>query len=111
MLKGYTGITLWPFVVLRDNLKETGARQFAVLVNHERIHIKQQLETLVLFFYVLYLFFYIKGRIQGLSHQQAYMAIPFEKESYMHEKDITYLKHRKLFGWYKYTKNNYNNIK
>ena len=38
--KGYRGMTLFPFVLLRDR----NDKDFLVLVNHERIHLRQQLE-------------------------------------------------------------------
>lgn len=101
-LKGYTGITLWPFIIVRDDLRECGARPFAVLINHERIHLRQQLETLIVFFYLLYGFFYILNRCRGMNHLTAYSNIPFERESYSYERDIMYLKKRRLFAWSKF---------
>ncbi len=102
VLKNYTGITLWPFIIVRYNLRDYGARLFAVLINHERIHLRQQLETLVIFFYLLYLIFYIINRCRGMNHMAAYSNIPFERESYIYERDICYLKKRRLFAWTKF---------
>ena len=99
VLRHYTGITLWPFVILRDTAKEIGVARYLTLVNHERIHLRQQAELLVIFFYILYAFFYIRNRIRGMSHLKAYLEIPFEKESYQKEKDLNYLKTRKFWQW------------
>lgn len=49
--KGYTGIAIFPFVFLKARcLKEN-----QILINHENIHLRQQLELLVLPFYVVYI--------------------------------------------------------
>ena len=90
------GITLYPFIVLRKewNNKTT--------INHEKIHIEQQKELLVIFFYILYVYYWLKGKIKGLSNHEAYMAIPFEKEAYENEDDFNYLKSRKKWNWIKF---------
>ena len=50
-IRNYVGVTLWPFIVLKeDSLKEDHA-----LVNHERIHLRQQLELFIIPFYIWYL--------------------------------------------------------
>ena len=102
VLRHYTGITLWPFIILKDKASDVGADKYEVLVNHERIHLRQQAETLVLFFYVLYLFYYIRNRLKGQPHWKAYLNIPFERESYEKERDLDYLKTRKFWQWRKY---------
>ncbi len=102
LLPAYYGITLWPFIIMRHTLREMGGRRFAVLINHERIHIRQQLETLLVFFYILYGVFYVINRIKGQTHSAAYCNIPFERESYANEADISYLKSRPWLSWRKY---------
>lgn len=42
--KGYVGITLFPFIVLR----QSRMKDDPVLINHEKIHLRQQLELLVI---------------------------------------------------------------
>ena len=37
--KGYTGVTVYPFVFL----KHKGLKKDDILINHERIHLRQQL--------------------------------------------------------------------
>ncbi len=99
ILKHYSGITLWPFIVVRDTPGDVGGRKFAMLINHERIHVRQQLETLLVFFYILYGVFYLINRCKGMDHYKAYSRIPFEQESYIFEGDISYLKKRRLWAW------------
>ena len=99
VLKHYTGITVWPIVLLRDTAEEMGQGRYDELINHERIHLRQQAELLVIFFYILYAFYYIRNRIRGQKHWAAYCNIPFERESYEKEKDLSYLKNRKFWQW------------
>ena len=90
------GITLYPFIILRPeyNNKTT--------INHEKIHIEQQKELLVVFFYILYVYYWLKGKVAGLSNSDAYMSIPFEKEAYKNEDDFNYLDIRKKRSWTKF---------
>jgi len=53
-------------------------------------------------FYVLYVGFWIKNLIVGMSSEEAYMAIPFEKEAYANEHDGRYLIVREPFTWTSY---------
>ena len=102
VLKTYSGITLFPFIILKYKEKDLSEKDYKTLLNHEKIHLIQQMETLIVFFYVLYLVFYLKNRFSGMKHFQAYQNIPFEKESYFYETDFRYLKRRKLFSWRKF---------
>ncbi len=102
ILKNYTGITLWPFIIVKDGISKRTRRSFALLINHERIHLRQQLECLLIFFYLLYGVFYLINRFRGMDHYNAYRKIPFEQESYCYESDIMYLKKRRLFAWSKF---------
>lgn len=91
-------ITLWPFVILKSSkLKED-----INLINHERIHLRQQIELLLVPFYLWYVTeFMIRWIIQKDSNK-AYHSISFEKEAYLHERDRKYLKTRKFFSFIKY---------
>jgi len=82
------GLAFFPFIFLASN-----ANPDEYLINHERIHLRQQLELLIIPFYIWYLIeYFTKG----------YMSTSFEKEAYANEKDLNYLKKRKLFGFIKY---------
>jgi len=92
-----SAITIWPFIILRD-------KRFAldpILVNHEKIHLKQQLEMLLLFFYIVYALDYLRNRMHGMNSRLAYFNIRFEKEAYVNENDLHYLSNRKAFSWWK----------
>ena len=96
------GITLWPFIVLREYYQ--GTTNYWVTkrertINHESIHIKQQEELLIIPFYVLYILeWFIKLFFYG---KQSYYNISFEREAYSNEHDKDYLKNRKRYRWIK----------
>lgn len=90
-------ITLYPFILLRYRQDEKDQR----LINHEKIHLRQQLELLVLLFYLWYLLEYLVGRIKGQGHYQSYRNISFEREAYTHEADNTYLQQRPAFAFFR----------
>lgn len=96
--KGYRGITIFPFIVVRNGIDSTNL----VLLNHEKIHIRQQLELLVLPFYILYFFDFLIKIIRFKNRKIAYRNIVFEREAYANEKNSAYLQSRAFFGWKKY---------
>ncbi len=94
---GIAGITLFPFIILRDKALNQDKR----IMNHERIHIRQQLVLLVLPFYVLYLIEFGVGLIKYKNRMEAYMNISFEKEAYENDENFDYLNDRKCWAWVK----------
>ncbi len=91
------GITLFPFIILNTGLSKIPAK-----VNHETIHIKQQIELLVVFFYIFYILEYIFRVFQYGSFREGYRNISFEKEAYVNEKNLDYLSNRKWYSFLKY---------
>lgn len=96
--KGFSSITLFPFVVVH-NKKD---KQNIVLINHEKIHIRQQLETLILPFFIWYGLEFLIRLMQYRNKKTAYKNISFEKEAYFYEKDREYLKNRAFWSFLKY---------
>jgi|TARA_R110002124_G_scaffold89538_2_gene228822 beta-lactamase regulating signal transducer with metallopeptidase domain len=96
------GITLWPFIILREYYQGTTnfwRAKREKIINHESIHIAQQGELLVIPFYVLYILeWFIKLFFYG---SRAYYNISFEREAYKNELDLTYLSKRKRYSWIK----------
>lgn len=96
--KNYVGLSLWPFIFLKnDALKED-----VVLINHERIHLRQQQELLILPFYVLYLIEWVLKSIFYMDRYKGYQNTSFEREAYHNEKNLDYLNERRLFSFIKY---------
>jgi hypothetical protein len=90
------GISLWPFVFVKEK------QPTKALINHEMIHIRQQGELLVVFFYVFYLAEWLFHFTKTLDFWKAYHCISFEKEAYSNEHNLDYLKDRKWFSSFKY---------
>ncbi|WP_149277676.1 hypothetical protein [Pareuzebyella sediminis] len=96
--KNYVGLSLWPFIFLKNNdLKED-----IVLINHERIHLRQQQELLIVFFYIFYFMEWVVRCMLYFDTYKAYQNMSFEKEAYHNEKNLSYLKERKPFSFIKY---------
>ena len=72
------------------------------VLNHESIHITQQKELLVVFFYLLYGWDYFKGILKYKNKQEAYFKIRFEQEAYEHMFEEEYLQKRQIYAWKKY---------
>ncbi len=96
--KRFSGITLWPFVVLRNR----GLKSDAVFLNHEKIHLRQQAELLVLPFYVWYVIEFVIRLFQYKNRHQAYRNISFEREAHTNEKDLQYLSRRSFWSFINY---------
>ncbi|WP_317127938.1 hypothetical protein [Hyunsoonleella flava] len=72
------------------------------LINHEKIHLRQQLELLIVLFYVWYIIEFLVRLMQYRQWNIAYKNISFEREAYINEHNTTYLKNRKFWGFLKY---------
>ena len=96
--KGFRGFTFFPFVFLSEEKDKSNDS----LLNHERIHIRQQLELLVIPFFLWYGIEFLVRMIQYKNRREAYYNISFERESYVNEKDLDYLKQRSFWGFMKY---------
>ena len=94
------GITLYPFIFI----KNPEDKRNIVLINHEKIHLRQQLELLIIFFYIAYVLEYCYHWFQLKNGHKAYLAISFEREAYANDDDLNYLKKRKFWGFLKYFK-------
>lgn len=94
--KGFVAITIWPFIFVRN---DKAHRFSAHSERHERIHARQQLELLVLPFYVLYLIEYIMRLILYRDFKDAYYNLSFEQEAFMNQYDEDYFKKRKPYAW------------
>ena len=93
-----SGVALFPFIFIRHS----DLKQDAQLINHENIHIRQQLEILIIPFYIWYAVeFIIKWAIYRSSFT-AYKNISFEREAYQNDKNLNYLQTKSLWTHFKY---------
>ena len=95
--KSVTAIAIWPFILFKTKTLST----HKVILNHEKIHLQQQRELLVLPFYLIYFFEYFVLIIYYLNHDKAYRNISFEKEAYCFDTDLTYLQKRKPWAMWR----------
>lgn len=98
MPKGFVGITLFPFIFL----KKKDLKQDLILINHEKIHLKQQKELLIIFFY---LFYVLEWSIKMFTYKNSYLTyqnLSFEREAYQNENNLSYLKNRKTWNFTNY---------
>ncbi len=87
---GIRALAFFPFIIVPSTTIIDD-----VLINHERIHLRQQLEMLVIPFYIWYLI---------ALYRKGYNNISFEKEAYANEINLNYLKRRRIFAFIKYLK-------
>ena len=95
---GPDGMALFPFILVRH------PNPGPVLLNHERIHLRQQAELGILPFYIWYVVEYLIRRWQYRNHYQAYRNISFEREAFANEQHLTYLSTRPFWTFAQYLK-------
>ena len=88
-------VAIYPWIFIRDEGNE-------VVINHERIHLHQQKELLLIGFYFLYVMFWLIGLVRYRSFFTAYYEIPFEREARANEGDWVYTLNRKRWAWRHY---------
>ena len=100
MGRSFSGMALWPFVIIRHK-RLLGDTTF---MNHERIHLRQQQELLVIGFYIWYGLEFLIRCVRYKNIFLGYKNISFEREAYAEENNADYLKKRKFLGFMNYLK-------
>src|SRR6185436_5020401 len=91
----------WPFICVRPDKKDYPG--FRELINHEEIHLRQQLELLLIFFYLIYYFELLFARwVKKLPPLQAYYYVAAEQEAHRNAENFEYLKIRKPYAMFRY---------
>jgi len=93
-----SGMAIFPFVFV----KYAKLKYNKQIVNHELIHLRQQIELLIIPFFILYIFNYLINILRYKNHDQAYRNIVFELEAYGNDSNFRYLKDRRFCSWIKY---------
>ena len=97
------GLCLFPFIFIVNMEKTDESLYFQKeVINHEKIHFYQIIETGVIGFYLLFLLELLGKSIYYRSIKRGYLNISFEIEAYKNMKNLDYLKHRKKYNWIKY---------
>ena len=94
----FNAVTIWPFIILKDRFLKNNK----ILLHHEKIHLRQQIEMLVLPFFVWYLLEFLIRLVATRNWMRAYFNISFEREAYQNEKNLTYLRDRKFWFFLNY---------
>lgn len=95
LFKNVIGVTLCPFGIFVKDINKVSHKT----INHENIHWQQQLEMLIVFFYILY---FVEWVIKMCFMKDAYMNLSFEREAYNNDINFDYLATRKPYAWIKY---------
>lgn len=93
-------MALFPFILTR---KERGTLS-DITINHEKIHGSQQIEMLLVLFYMWYCAEWLIRLLQYRNRKAAYRNISFEREAYANQHNPDYLKSRKVFAFIGYLK-------
>lgn len=96
--RSVNAMAFFPFIILKNIVQ----KENKILINHEKIHIKQQTELLVLFFFIWYFVEYLIRLFIYQNFDQAYRNISFEKEAYSNQENLTYLSKRKFWSFLTY---------
>ena len=95
--KDVVAVALFPFVLVNKS-KNIDQR----VINHEKIHLHQQVELLIVFFYIWYGLEYLLRLLKYKNSDTAYRNICFEREAYLNESDNSYTKSRGFLTFLKY---------
>ena len=90
-MKKYGGIralAFFPFIIVPKSTVIDDE-----LINHERIHLRQQIELLIIPFYIWYLI---------ALWRKGYYGVSFEREAHLNDGNLEYLKKRKPYSFIKY---------
>ncbi|MFP4846936.1 hypothetical protein [Winogradskyella sp. PE311] len=96
--RGYIGLTIFPFMFL----KYKALKENMILVNHEKIHLRQQLELLIIPFFIIYSIEFLIRFIHCRKWSLAYKNISFEREAYENENDLGFLQKKSFWSFIQY---------
>ena len=97
--EGYLAMNLFGILFVRKDVKY---KLDDIAINHEAIHSEQMKELFYIPYYIIYLLEWLyKVLFKYPFSHKAYRDISFEKEAYIYEEDLGYLKRRKHFAMWK----------
>ena len=73
-----------------------------IVLNHEKIHTRQMLELFILPFYLIYILEWGVRMLKFHDRFLAYKNISFEREAYINQNNLNYLRQRKLYSFIRY---------
>lgn len=96
--KGFAAINLFGIIIGRKEYGDLSKYE----LNHEKIHSRQIVELLWVFFYLLYFIEWLVRLIQYRNRLTAYYNISFEREAYSNDKNLNYLEDRRWYAFVNY---------
>lgn len=91
----------WPFIFVNPDTEEES--RYQEIIRHETIHIRQEIELLVIFAELIYILEYCYARyIKKLDPKQSYYWTSMEQEAHRNAMNPNYLKARKPYATFKY---------
>lgn len=79
--KDIGGVTLWNLILIRPDMFDGPLDRLASVAIHELVHVRQWRRLGLAGFGFAYSRAYLRGRLSGLSHRDAYRANRFEVEA------------------------------
>jgi hypothetical protein len=76
-----SAMTVGSTIYIRSNVLAADPSALGPLIVHELVHVQQWAELGVVRFLWQYVTGYLRGRLTGLAHEDAYRAIPIETEA------------------------------
>lgn len=94
----FNAITIWPFIILKDKKLVNDK----IVINRDKIHLKQQIEMLIIGFYLWYIIEFLIRLLIYKKWMKAYYGISFEREVYENEQNLVYIRGREFWSFLKY---------
>lgn len=98
--KDFAAINILGVIIVRKDYGELTDAE----VLHEKIHTRQMIELLIVFFYISYFLEWLVRLVQYRSLSSAYYNISYEREAYSCMHDPDYLNKRKSYSFIYYYK-------
>jgi hypothetical protein len=86
LMRNVIAITLGRRIWIAEHVRD---EDFASLVRHEMVHVRQMARLGLVRFLWRYINEYIRNRRRGMSHDDAYLAVSFEVEAFAAEREQT----------------------
>lgn len=101
------GTAFWPFLIMNPKCIEHNLieeNHIRYLLNHEKIHLRQQVELPLGLFFILKVAerWYLSKKMPDANKKEIYLNCATEQEAYLNMYNLNYLKERKLWSVFKY---------
>lgn len=87
------------FIIGPFIFKLSGTNVDEVKYNHAHIHWKQQMEMLIVLYYIWYILEFIAKTVKFCDLKKAFKNISFEQEAFYGENNLAYPRIRKHYAW------------